>query len=152
MGLGLRPSLAQGIQARQRLERKRSAQAGEERRTNGQFGPRSILRRFRQAQLDVEAGLDELPGREFWWPHLEEDERSRDIGLSADDIRGSPEALDSPARTGSQAAAIGLHSADAGPPVAEVVWLGEERPHVLARSEQVAGGAVGRHVDESSLF
>src|SRR5258705_14016613 len=96
MALGLRPSLAQAIQPRQRFARERSPEAGEERRSDGQLGARPVRRRFRQPQFDVEAGLDELPGGELRRPDVEEDERPCDVRAPAPGIRRAAEALDAP--------------------------------------------------------
>ena len=39
----------------------------------------------------------------------------------------------------------GCDASDAGPPVREVVWLGEKLPDIVARREQLAGYGIGRH-------
>src|SRR3954453_11532958 len=152
MGLGLCRSLAQGIQPCQRFVRQRSAQAGQERRADGQLRSSPVLRGFRQPQFHIDAGLDELPGGELGRPDIEEDECPGDGGPASDDVRRSPEILDLPPGAGRQATSVGLDSVDAGPPVAEMIRLGKEGPDVLAGCGQLPGSAIGRHVDESLLF
>src|SRR3954470_13904488 len=53
--------------------------------------------------------------------------------------------LDLPSRSWREAAAVGLDSPNAGPPVAEVVRLCDERPDVGDRSEDRLHGGVLRH-------
>src|SRR5690349_22276115 len=114
MPLGLRPSLAQGIEARQSFLRERPAVACEERRADRQLGPRTVRRSFGQPQLDVDSGLDELPGRELGRSDVEEDERSRDVRFPTYDVGRAAEAADTPAGAGRQAATVGLDAVDAG--------------------------------------
>ena len=59
----------------------RSAQTAEKRRTDRKLGPGAVCCRFSQPQLDVEPRVNELPGNEFGWPDLEDDEHSGDIDL-----------------------------------------------------------------------
>src|SRR5207248_3367723 len=54
-----------------------------------------------------------------------------------------------PARAGSETAPVGLHPGDAGPPVRQVIGLGDERPDVGARREQLARGADDGHPSPS---
>ena len=50
-----------------------------------------------------------------------------------------------PARGRRKAAAVGRDRRDAGPPVREVMRLGEEQPDILQGREQLAGLRVGGH-------
>ena len=152
MPLGLRPSLAQGIEARQSFLRERPADACEERRADRQLGPRPVRRSFGQPQLDVDSGLDELPGRELGRPDVEEDERSRDVRFPTHDVGRPAEAADAPPGARRQAATVRLDAVDSRPPVTKVVRLGEKGPDILSGREQFPGCCVGGHLEESLLF
>jgi hypothetical protein len=53
--------------------------------------------------------------------------------------------MELPARGGRKTAPVGRDACDPGPPVGEVVRLGQEEPDVLQRREQFLAGGIGRH-------
>src|ERR1043166_6552601 len=70
--LCLRASLAQGVQARQRPVQLGSSDAAEKWGVDGQLGARAVGCRFGEPQLDVDAGVDELPRDELGSLDVEE--------------------------------------------------------------------------------
>src|SRR6266516_667195 len=100
---------------------------------------------------DADLGVDPVAG-ELERDPLERVDREHEqhpARLRPAQVRRTVRAHHLPARPRCEAAAIGLHAGDSGPPVGQGVRLGEEAPDVAARGEQCAAGGVSRHAQRT---
>ena len=95
-------------------------------------------------QLDVQPLAGQVEGEALVEVDRDHDERAAHVRLAEE--RGTVLADDVPARPRREAATVGLEPADAGPPVGQVVRLGQQLPDVRPRREQLARCLHTRHV------
>src|SRR5919199_885201 len=139
--------LDERVQAVGGAGRGRAAEADQPPAADGERRDPPVGRRGLEPELGLEPLAGQLEGdplRPRGRQHVEHPGRVR-----AAEEAGPVRAVDLPPRAGGEAAAVGLDSRDPGPPVGEVVRLGEEGPHVLARREELAGCLDARHVRNS---
>ena len=106
--------------------------------------PRCGRPRRARGAAGLDAVVDEEEAEELPRPDFQDGDRAHRLSRpqeDGDDAAGLRAGDELPARTGREAAPVCLDAVDAGPPVAEVVRLGQEGPDVRAGREQLPGCA-----------
>ena len=123
------------VQAIERSARQAARKTDQPRGAELQHRPGPLRRRFLEQQLGVEPVAGQRPGKSPWPVHGAHVQRASVAGAAEE--RRTVARSDRPPRAFGEPAAIGLHGRDPGPPVGQMVGLGEEAPDVLARREQL---------------
>src|SRR3954469_25301270 len=122
------------VQPLERLHRVAAAKAYEKRALDDERCHGAALVDRSQRELDVDSVTGQLECEPLHRDDVENQEHPRGLRAAKKTRLVGTEAA--PPRTGGEAAAVGLDAGDAGPPVGQVVGLGEERPDVVDRREE----------------
>jgi hypothetical protein len=104
---------------------------------------RAVRRGLFEPQLRVDVVASERPREHLRGPHHPHEQHAARRRPAEE--RRAIGRMYLPARAFGDAAPVGPHGGDPGPPVGEVVRLGDKRPDVVARREQLTRGADARH-------
>ena len=130
-----RGSLAQGMEPSQRAPGERTAEAVQPRRLEFQGRNRAIVSPRFEPELRIDVVARERPREQLRSSHAGDEKhpaRSR-----APKERRPVRSVDLPACSLGETAPSGTNTGQARPPVGEVMRLGDERPDVVARREQL---------------
>src|SRR5436190_467003 len=130
------------VQPLERLHRVAATKADEKRAVDDERGHGAALVDRTQRELDVDPVARELEGNPLHRHDV--DDKEHPCGLRAAEKARLVRAEDPPPCARGEPAAVGLDARDAGPPVGEVVGLGEERPDVVDRRDERSVSCVPR--------